>query len=238
MATLAEETRQPTRTIPRAMLLAIAITTALYLLVAVVSVSVVPWQTLAGSSAPLAEVVRAAASERLGDALSVVALFATANTVLLLLATAARLSWGMARRALLPPPFLWLDRRRHTPWFAAIAVTAAALVFALSGDIGRIAQLTNFTLFTAFIVVNAAVVRLRLVRPSAERPFRLPISPRDVPLTAVVGGGAAILLLARLEPLVLLAGLGLVVAGVATSVPALRHEEQGSDSPVDRTQTS
>lgn len=230
MATLAEEARRPEYTIPRAMLLAIAITTTLYLLVAVTAVSVIPWPELAGDAAPLADVVRRAASDRAGDGLAAIALFATANTVLMLLATGARLAWGMARRGLLPPPFGRLDARRHTPWFATAAVSGAALAFALSGDIGRVAQLTNVTIFVAFIVVNAALVALRLRRPHAVRPFRIGGNVRGVPLTALVGGGAAAVLLAGADPLVLVAGGGLLLAGLGVSVIALRHELAPADA--------
>jgi len=224
MVTLAEETRDPGRTIPRAMLLAIAITTALYLLVAVTAVSVIPWQELANDPAPLANVVRRASTNRLGNRLAVIALFATANTVLMLIATGARLAWGMARRGLLPPPFGRIDPRRETPWVATAAVSGAALAFALSGDIGRVAQLMNMTIFVALIVVNAALVALRVRRPDAERAFRVGGSVRGVPITAVIGGGAAAVLLASVDPLVLLASAGLLLAGLAVSVIALRHE--------------
>jgi APA family basic amino acid/polyamine antiporter len=230
IANLSEETRQPARTIPRAIVLAVSITTVIYLLVAVASISVLPWEELSASDAPLADVVRTAASDRLGDALSIVALFATANTVLLLLATGARLSWGMARRGLLPPPFLWIDARRQTPWFAAAMVAGTALAFSLSGDIGRVAQLTNVTLFVAFIVVNAAVVRLRIVRPDAARPFRLRGSVRGAPVSALVGGASAAILLARVDPPVLLAGCGALLLGVAVSIPALSHEVSGTSA--------
>ena len=224
---LSEETKQPTRTIPRAILLAVSITTLVYVLVAVASISVLPWEELSRSDAPLADVVRIAANDRLGDALSIVALFATANTVLLLLATGARLSWGMARRGLLPPAFRWTDPRRQTPWFAAAMVTAASFAFALSGDIGRVAEITNVTLFVAFIVVNAAVVRLRVARPDAPRPFRLRGSIRRAPVTALIGGASAAILLTRVDTLVLLVGCGVVLLGLAVSIPALAHELSG-----------
>jgi APA family basic amino acid/polyamine antiporter len=230
MVTLAEETRRPAQTIPRAMLLAIGITTTLYLLVAVTAVSVIPWPELAHDPAPLADVVRLAASDRLGDGLSVVALFATANTVLMLLATGARLAWGMARRALLPPPFGWLDQRRGTPWFATLAVSAVALAFALSGDIGRVAQLTNVTIFVAFIAVNATLVALRSARPEAPRPFRVAGAIRGVPLPPLLGGVAAAVLLAGVDPLVLLGGVGLLFAGLAVSVIALRRERAAREA--------
>ncbi len=170
IATLAEETRNPERTIPRAMLAAIALSTALYLLVAVVSVSVLPWTEIAASAAPLSDAVSRASGDRLGDLLSTIALFATGNTVLLLIATGARLAWGMGRRGLLPPPFAAVAPGRRTPWFATAVVTVMAAGFALGGDIGFVAQLTNFTLFVAFIFVNAAVIRLRRLRPLAPRP--------------------------------------------------------------------
>lgn len=223
IATLSEETRDPTRTIPRAMLLAIALTAGLYVAVSVVVVSVLPWPELAKSEAPLADVVTAAAGRRLGGAVAVIALFATANTVLLLLATGARLAWGMARHGLLPSVFRYVDPRRQTPAVAAAVVTLLAVLMATSDDIGRVAQLTNFTLFVAFIVVNASVIRLRRLAPSAERPFRVRGSVGKVPVTPLLGGAAALVLLARLEPLVLVGGVALTAVGLLASLAAVRR---------------
>jgi len=223
VVTLADETHDPTRTIPRALLLAIGLTTTLYIAVSVVAVSVLPWQELAASQAPLADITRAAAGDRLADAIIFIALFATANTVLLLLATGARLAWGMARQGLLPPPFLYVDRRRQTPTVAIAAVTGIAFLFAVSVEIGRVAQLSNFTLFAAFLVVNAAVLRLRIVAPDTPRPFCVSVAVRGLPLSALFGLAVAGLLLARLEPLVLLGGFAVTLLGLAVSVIALQH---------------
>ena len=114
IATLSEETRDAERTIPRAMLLAIAIATALYLLVGGVAVSVLPWRELAASAAPLSDVVSATAGERAGDALSLIALFATGNTALMMIATGR--DWpggwrggGCCRR----PSRRWRPAARH-----------------------------------------------------------------------------------------------------------------------------
>lgn len=224
IVTLSDETRDPTRTIPRAMLLAIVLSTGLYMAVSVVAVSVVPWQELAVSPAPLGDVMRGAGRARLADGIVLIALFATANTVLLLLATGARLAWGMARQGLLPPPFLHVDRRRQTPSLAVAAVTVASIAFAVSVDMGRVAQLSNFTLFAAFMVVNAAVLRLRIVAPDHQRPFRIGGTWRGLPITAVFGLVVAAVLLVRLDPLVLLGGLAATLAGLAASMIALQHE--------------
>lgn len=90
IATLSEEVHDPHRNIPRALILAIAVTTVIYVLVAMVATAVVPWEDLAGSRAPLATVVEHEAGSTLAGAVALIALFATSNTVLLLLATAPR----------------------------------------------------------------------------------------------------------------------------------------------------
>ncbi len=224
IATLSEETRSPERTIPAAIVLAIAITTALYLAVAVVAVSAVAWPSLADSTAPLADVVGALANDRLADALSVVALLATGNTVLLLLATGARLLYGMARRRLLPAPFAWLAPRRGTPWLATVAVGVAALGFALAGDVGFVAQVTNFAVFVAFAIVNASVIRLRLRQPERPRPFRLPLAVRGVPATAALGGAAALGLMLSLDAEAFAAGAVTLALGAVLSFVMLRGD--------------
>ncbi|MGE3961806.1 MAG: APC family permease [Dehalococcoidia bacterium] len=222
IVTLADETRDPTRTIPRALLLAIGLATALYIGVSIVAVSVVPWRELATSQAPLADVMRVAAGSRPADAIALIALFATANTVLLLLATGARLAWGMARQGLLPALFGQVDRRRETPTVAVVTVTTTAILFAVSIDIGRVAQLANFTLFVAFLAVNAAVLRLRLTAPDTHRPFRIGVAVRRLPLSSVFGLAVAAVLLARLDPSVLLGGAAVTLLGLALSGAAVR----------------
>ena len=97
LANLSEEVKDSTRTIPKALVLSIAISALLYLLVAVASVRAVGWEALSQSKAPLTLVV----SEGLGgyaSLLSVIALFATANTVLMFLIVPSRILYGMARK--------------------------------------------------------------------------------------------------------------------------------------------
>ena len=85
IATLAEEAENPTRTIPLAMVLSIAITTVLYILVAIAAISVLDASALAASDAPLADVARDELGDRASDVVAIIALFSTANTMLLLL---------------------------------------------------------------------------------------------------------------------------------------------------------
>ncbi|MCK9494646.1 MAG: APC family permease [Dehalococcoidia bacterium] len=221
IVSLSEETRHPTRTIPRALVIAIGVTSAIYVLVAATAVSVVDWEELAVAEAPLALVARVAGDDRLADALSTVALFATFNTVLLLLATGSRVTYGMSRRGLLPAGLGRLSPRQ-TPWIATLGLAGLAIAFVFTGDIGYVAQVTNFAVFGQFLVVNAAVIWLRRARPEADRPFRIPGSWGGVPWTAATGIGGTLLLAFFMDRTAFITGGIALALGVLLSFPALR----------------
>lgn len=227
MVSLSEETKDPTSTIPRAVLLAVGVTSLFYLTVAMVATAVVPWGQLAASSAPLALVVKTATNDRLGDVLSVVALFATFNTVLLLLATGARITYGMAHRRLLPS-ILARVSRRGTPWLATVTLSAIALGFMLSGNIGFVAQVTTFAVFGQFLVVNAAVIVLRRSRREQARPFRVRTTIAGVPVTAIVALVTTVLFAVFMDRDALITGVVALALGFLASLVTLRRHEAGT----------
>lgn len=102
IVTLAEESKSPERDIPKALILSVVITATFYVFVAVAVVSLADWQELGASCCPLAF----AASKSLGQTsfltMSAIALFATSNTVLILLIVTSRMIYGMARDGSLP----------------------------------------------------------------------------------------------------------------------------------------
>lgn len=222
IATLSEEVENPSRNIPLALIIAIVFTTILYVAVTIVAVSVIPAAELSGDSSPLASVVRVATNDRVADVLSVVALFATFNTVLLVLATGARAMYGMSRRRLLPPVVgrIWADR--GTPWVAIAISTVIALVFGLTGDIGYVAQVTNFSVFALFVVVNACVIRLRHTQPDRPRPFYLRPSIGPVPVLSAVGLVSALVLSTFMDREAIITGAIGLLSGLAASFFFLR----------------
>lgn len=222
IASLAEETREPTRTIPRAIVLSIGFTAGLYVVVSMVATSVVPWEELSTSSAPLALVVEVAASERVGDGLSLVALFATFNTVLLLIATGARVIYGMANRRLLPSVLARVSSTRGTPWSATVLVAGVSSLFVFSGDIGFVAQVTNFAVFGQFLAVNGAVIVLRFTEAARVRPFRARASIGGVPVHAAVAIAGILVFAVFMEVEAVAAGVAALLLGLAVSFPALR----------------
>jgi APA family basic amino acid/polyamine antiporter len=215
---LSEETRNPERTIPLALMIALAVTIILYILVSLSAVSVVGWEQLAASRAPFADVASVALGPAAFTVISVIALFATANTALLMMLASSRITYGMASDLSLPPVLARVHPRTRTPWAAIIAVAAASVAFLFAGRIGFVANITNFTLFVTFFVVNASVILLRYREPDRARPFRVPGKIGSLPLIPVIGMISSLFLLAQLDFLVLLVGGLLAAVGVGLSL--------------------
>jgi APA family basic amino acid/polyamine antiporter len=107
------------------------------------------------------------------------------------------------------------------------AVLSVAFIFA--GDISFVANVTNFTLFVTFVVINAAVIVLRFRLPRTPRPFRIPYSIGRVPLIPAAGLVFCIFLLAQQEWAVLVFGVVLTGGGLALAVvmqPRLLKSEE------------
>ena len=176
MTRMAEEVKNPEKNMPRALILAIIITTVFYILVALAAVSVVDYSTLAASHSPLADVVSVAWSSEAFVIFSIIALFATGNTVLLIMMAASRIIYGMADSGALPKLIAYVNPSRRTPWIAILLVGILTCAFFLLGEIEKIANLTNFTVFATFIVINLALMKLRHDQPDAKRGFRVPLN--------------------------------------------------------------
>ena len=214
IATLAEETVDAPRIIPRAMLIAVGITSVLYVLVAVAAISVLGWEALSVSKAPLAEVASQTLGDDAEDVIAVIALFSTANTMLLILVAASRMIYGMAGADALPRFLAWVHPGVRTPARAIVLSLVVSVAFALSGDIGLVAGATNFAVFIGFAAVNLSVIVLRYTRPGVARPFTIPLSIGRLPLLPVIALVSVAFLMANLERDALLVGAGLFVSGL------------------------
>ncbi|MDP6715813.1 MAG: APC family permease, partial [SAR202 cluster bacterium] len=217
LASLSEEAKNPRRMIPLAVLLAIGLTTILYLAVSVSSVSVIDGQTLRESDAPLSDVVRVAANPGIASTLSIIALFATANTVLFLLLASSRMMYGMASTGNLPRALSLVHPRKKTPWVATIVAGAFGIGFTMIGDIETVAQLTNFAVLVAFVMVNSSLVWLRFSRSDLTPQFRVPLNIGRLPIPGLIGIGTSLFMLANIRPGLLIAGVA--VAGVGVVFP-------------------
>jgi APA family basic amino acid/polyamine antiporter len=152
----AEEMHRPERNLPRALLLSMVGATLIYLLVALSATAAVRWEDLSASTAPLALVARQALGPTAEAAIGVIALAATANTVVLLLVAAARSVYGMAAGGVLPGR-LGAVGRRGIPVRATLLVTGITGALVLLGDLTRVAALTDAAVLLSFMLVNLSL---------------------------------------------------------------------------------
>ncbi len=214
VANIAEETRNPERTVPLAILLSIAITATIYVLVGLSSVSVVGWRELAKSDAPLALVASKALGGAAGLMLSVIALFSTTNTVLIALIVGSRMAWGMARDGSLPKFLSLVDPRTGTPWASILVIGVLSAAFTLVGEIAVAAGITSFGVFITFLLVNLSAFILRLREPERRRPFATPLSVGRVALVPLLGTLSCFVMATRFDASVIAVGLAALLSGV------------------------
>lgn len=175
MYNVAEETRDPERTVPLGLILAMAGAAILYVAVAITAVSVVPWQELAEAPGPITEVVNRAAPSIPPIAFTFITLFAVANTALVNYITASRLLYGMARQGLLPEMLGNVHDRTRTPHFAIAALFLILAPLALIGTITELAAATVLLLLGVFTVVNGALFVLKRRKGEKQGRFEVPI---------------------------------------------------------------
>ena len=171
---VAEEVRDPFRTLPKALLLAIAISSVIYIGISITAVSVIPAQVLANSPQPLVEVVRVAAPWFPPHIFNFVAMFAVANTALLNFIMGSRLIYGMASHKLLPSAGAKIHAVRKTPYVAILFIAAILLTLALSGDISSLAKATSVLLLITFSFVNIGLFILKKRRGEETGLFEIP----------------------------------------------------------------
>jgi basic amino acid/polyamine antiporter, APA family len=219
IANLSEEARRPAEDLPRAILIAVAVSTTLYILVAAASVTLVAPAQLAASASPLADAMQAGAPFLAGP-LAGVALFATANTALIAMMAASRLLFAMARGSDAPSLLARTLAGRKTPAAAILLVAVGALLCLPLGGVELVGSIASLLALVTFASVNIALVRLRFTHPETKRPFRVPVDLGHVPLPTLLGLIVVLVLLTQFAPLVYgIAGAALVLAYIVQAVP-------------------
>lgn len=154
---VAEECKDPQRTIPIGLMAATGIAAVLYIAVAITSISVVPPAELAASPSPLTEVMKQSAPAFPSWVMTGIALFSVANTALVNYITGSRLLYGMSNQGLLPQSLSTVHPERRTPHYAILALLAVLIPLVLAGSIADLASATVLLLLMVFVIVNASL---------------------------------------------------------------------------------
>ncbi|MER5475557.1 amino acid permease [Streptomyces sp. NPDC002734] len=167
IATLGEEVRDPARTIPRAIPLALGVTLVVYAAVAVAVLSALGAGGLAEAGAPLVEAVRAAGAGWLAPVVRVGAAVAALGSLLALLLGVSRTTLAMARDGHLPRPLAAVHPRFQVPHRAELAVAAVVAVAAATVDLRGAIGFSSFGVLLYYAIANASAWTLN--RSAAAR---------------------------------------------------------------------
>ena len=230
---MAEECHEPHKIFPRMMLTGLGITGAIYILISLCAVALVPVGTLAASDTPLIEVVKAGAPDfPMDKILPFISMFAVANSALINMMMASRLLYGMSKQGVIPKSLSKVNHKTRTPWASILFTTVLAfglIVYVSNASEDAIAVLggtTALLLLGVFAIVNVAVLVLRHDR--VEHPHF-----RTHTAIAVVGALSCLYLVTPLSgrdsEQYVVAGL-LLALGLVLSVPIyLYRRAQGED---------
>ena len=173
LTTAAEESNNPQRDLPRAVLLSLAVSMVLYVLVSMVLTGMVPYQQLAGP-APVDAAFKALGLHWVRGIISVAAVAGITSVMFAFLLGAARIWFAMARDGLLPKWFARVHPKYGTPSRPTIILGVFTALVAGSLPIGEVAELVNIGTLAAFIIICGSVLLLRVRKPDLKRGFRTP----------------------------------------------------------------
>ncbi|HVN65641.1 MAG TPA: amino acid permease [Methanomicrobiales archaeon] len=212
ISVIAEEVKDPERNVPRAVLIAFAICTLLYIGVSVVAVGLLNWKLLGLSSAPLEAALRVATDNFFVlEFIAFTALVATTSVIVTSIMGGSRALFAMARQRVIPGTFAHLSENGIPVLTVLITgIAIGAIVFFTGGNLDWLASIFNFGTLVTFTFINLSLLRLRRTMPDVKRGFRVPLYP----LTPVLGVLSCLLLSLYLSRNAILVGFGWVAIGV------------------------
>ncbi|MEV3962967.1 APC family permease [Nocardia sp. NPDC050193] len=216
IATLAEEVRDPARTIPRAIPLALAITLAVYAVVAVAALAVLGPRQLAAAAAPLSQVVHATGVTWLEPVVRAGAAVAALGSLLALTLGVSRTVLAMARDRYLPQALSAVHPRFGVPHRAEIGVGVVVVVVTATADVRSAIGFSSFGVLLYYAVANAAA---RTLTAAENRP------PRVIPVLGLFG---CLVLAFTLPWTAVASGVAATTAGVAIYVIRSRARQRSS----------
>ncbi|MET0842625.1 MAG: APC family permease [Mycetocola sp.] len=211
IATMGEEVRDPKRTIPRAIVVALGAVGVIYAVVAVVTLTTLGPDKLASSAAPLVDVVIAGGWDWAAPIVQIGAAAASLGALLALIAGIGRTSLAMAREGDLPRVLAAVHPRYSVPHRAELALGAIVIVVVLLVDLRGVIAFSSFGVLLYYFIANLAALR----QEDAVRSF-----PRWL---QVLGMAGCLLLVATLPPLGIAVGVAVLAVGLVGRLVLRRH---------------
>lgn len=165
MVNMAEEVKQPERTLPKAIIGAIVISSLFYYFIALAAILQLPLDTLTASKAPMTDIMREH-SEKGAWFVSLISLAAVVNGALVQIIMGARVLYGMGKQGMAPVWLATIHPSRKTPYIATVLLGLVVWVLATSFHLATLAKITSFIIIVVFMLVNIALIRLLRAKPT------------------------------------------------------------------------
>jgi len=202
------EIKNPSKTIPRAIILSAIALIAVYTLIAYVTVRAVSPEILGKEVSPLAYV----AGQTMGSLgvilVTVGGMIAALSSLNTSIVAQSRVAYALSRDGYFPTAFLKIHRRFGVPHVAVILSSLFTIALAATGVIQFVGYATDFGFIIGFTLVNLSLMKLRQKKPNLERPFKVPLYP-FTPIAGIVTS-VMLLLFIGMNVLTLGAGLGVL----------------------------
>jgi basic amino acid/polyamine antiporter, APA family len=187
VSTAGEEVKNPRRTMPIAIILALLIVTSVYVAVALVAVAAQPQAGFADQEAGLAAILEnVVGASWPGTVLAAGAIISIFSVTLVVIYGQTRILFAIGRDGMLPSFFQQVNARTRTPVNNTIVVALAVGLLAGFLPINFLAEMTSIGTLVAFLVVSIGVIILRRTAPDLPRGFRVPGYP-VTPVLSVLG---------------------------------------------------
>jgi amino acid transporter len=187
VSTAGEEVRNPRRTMPLAIIIALIVVTTFYIGVALVAVAAQPWPQFEGQDAGLAQILQdVTGSTWPGTVLAAGAVISIFSVTLVTIYGQTRILFAMGRDGMIPPIFHRLNPRTLTPVPATIIACVVISLLAGLLPISFLAEMTSIGTLVAFLIVSIGVMILRRTAPDLPRGFKVPGYP-VTPLLSIAG---------------------------------------------------
>ncbi|OBI85197.1 amino acid permease [Mycobacterium sp. 1245805.9] len=190
VSTAGDEVKDPQKTMPRAIIAALATVTTVYVLVALAALGTQPWRDFAGQQeAGLATILdHVTSGSWAGTILCAGAVISIFTVTLVTMYGQTRILFAMGRDGLLPTSFAAVNARTMTPVKNTLIVAVATGMLAAFVPLDKLADMVSIGTLTAFIVVSVGVIILRVREPDLPRAFKVPGYPVTPGLSVLACG--------------------------------------------------
>ncbi|MEK4324136.1 amino acid permease [Bacillus sp. FSL K6-3221] len=191
VASAAEETKNPSRNLPRGIITSLLICTLLYVVVSAIMTGIVPFMNFEGVSHPVSLVLQVAGQNWVAGIVDVGAILGMTTVMLVMLYGQTRVMFAMSRDGLVPKILSKVHPKHKTPYINTLFFGTLSALMGGFIPLDELASLVNIGTLSAFILISVAVIVMRKTQPDLPRAFRCPAVPL-IPILAILSCGLLI----------------------------------------------